>query len=157
MGIDINSLGPGAKRQILQKLGQQEREKTSKYHSTPTRRVAENGTAIEFDSQKEARRYDELLLMLKAGTIRDLKLQPQFTLQESYVTPEGVRVRAIRYVADFSYEIMRPYWKGYEAQCPPDGWYTVVEDVKSSATKTRVYALKKKLLMDRFGIEITEV
>lgn len=57
---------------------------------------------IPFDSQKEARRFIELRSLLKAGKIRNLKLQPQFTLQESYVTPEGERVRAVRYVADFS-------------------------------------------------------
>ena len=41
---------------------------------------------LRFDSQKEARRYDELMVMLRAGIISDLRLQPQFTLQESYVT-----------------------------------------------------------------------
>ena len=59
---------------------------------------------MDFDSKKEARRYDELMAMLRAGQIRDLKLQPQFTIQEAYTTPEGQRVRAIRYQADFSYE-----------------------------------------------------
>ena len=43
---------------------------------------AERGT-IRFDSQKEARRYDELMVMLRGGIITDLRLQPQFTLQES--------------------------------------------------------------------------
>jgi len=33
----------------------------------------------------------------------------------------------------------------------------VVEDVKSRATRTREYAVKKKMLKDRFGIDITEV
>ena len=35
---------------------------------------AERGT-IRFDSQKEARRYDELMVMLRAGIISDLRLQ----------------------------------------------------------------------------------
>ena len=35
---------------------------------------------LRFDSQKEARRYDELMVMLRAGIISDLRLQPQFTL-----------------------------------------------------------------------------
>ena len=84
------------------------------------------------------------MALLRAGKIRDLKLQPQFTLQESYKTPEGKRVQAIRYVADFSY---------FDCDLGKD----VVEDVKSRATKTRVYEMKRKLLLERFGIEIREV
>lgn len=167
MGIDINRLSPSAQAQIMQKLAAQNREKAeklaqeqtakeNKYRNIPDGR---NGAEreIRFKSRKEARRYDELMLMLKAGQIRDLKLQPQFTLQEAYTTPEGNRVRAIRYDADFSYEIMRPYWKGYEEHCPDEGWYYVVEDVKSRATKTRVYAIKKKLMAEKYGIEVQEI
>ena len=33
----------------------------------------------------------------------------------------------------------------------------MVEDVKSRATRTRVYAMKKKLMQERFGIDIQEV
>lgn len=84
--------------------------------------------------------------------IRDLKLQPQFTIQEAYTTPEGQRVRAIRYQADFSYE------RATEPDCNGEiHWLRVVEDVKSRATKTRVYEIKKKLLREKLGIEIREV
>lgn len=55
---------------------------------------AERGT-IRFDSQKEARRYDE---------------QPQFTLQESYLTEGGERIRAIRYTADFLTASAGSWW-----------------------------------------------
>lgn len=51
-------------------------------------------------------------------------------------------MQAIRYVADFSYT--------------RDGVF-IVEDVKSEATKTRVYGIKKKLVRERFGVEITEI
>ena len=85
-----------------------------------------------------------LALLLAAGNIRNLKLQPEFTLQEAYTTLEGVRVRAIRYRADFT------YYEGARG-------LKVVEDVKSRATRTRDYAMKKKLLKDRFGLDITEV
>lgn len=164
MGIDINQLSPQAQRQIAQKLAAQARKSTpeprqgkSKYHNTPAERNGESEN-IRFSSQKEARRYDELMLMLKAGEIRDLRLQPQFTLQEAYTTPDGKRVRAIRYVADFSYERMRPYWKGYEAHCPDDGWYRVVEDTKGGkATQTAIYKMKKKMMQDKYGITIKEV
>ena len=161
MGIDVSDLSPWAQKQVAQKLAAQMREraqeaqtKQSKYHNTPDERNAPEGGKIRFDSKKEAARYDELMLMLKAGKIRDLKLQPQFTLQEAYTTPDGKRIRAIRYCAAFSYEIF------CEALIGASGggtWIEKVEDVKSKATKTRVYAMKKKLMQEKYGITITEV
>ena len=144
---DIARMSPKAQRQVLQKLGKAARPKESKYHNVP-----EHRGKLRFDSKKEARRYDELLLLLRAGKIRSLRLQAQYTLQESYITPEGERVRAIKYVADFA----------YERACAPDKygtiiWLPVVEDVKSTATKTPQYEMKKKLLQERFGLSITEV
>lgn len=138
-GEDLARLGPAAQRQIYRKVvaAQRERSVKRKYNNQPTER---NG--IKFDSRKEANRYEELMLLLKAGEISDLKLQPQFTLQESYVTPEGERIRAIRYVADFS------YWQEGDM---------VVEDVKSKATATAQYKMKKKLMQERFGISVKEV
>lgn len=166
MAIDIRDLSPWAQAQIAQKVAAQMREKAvlkeeknRKYHNTPDERFSDDGKTIHFDSQKEARRFDELMIMLKAGQILDLKLQPQFTLQEAYTTPEGVRVRAIRYQADFSYKV-RDAEAEEEAEIlgfSCESWRTVVEDVKSKATKTRVYAIKRKLMHERFGITITEV
>ena len=125
----------------MEKLGIMQ-EKKRKYNNQPDQRGN-----VHFDSQKEARRYDELLMLQTAQKIRNLKLQPQFTLQESYLTPEGDRVRAIRYVADFSYEV--PEGEGQ--------WRLVVEDVKSKATKTKQYEMKRKMMLNRFGIKIEEV
>lgn len=112
-------------------------KKGTKYHSTPAERAG-----VRFDSQKEARRYDELMTMLRAGIISDLRLQPQFTLQESYVTETGERIRAIRYTADFSYRF---------------GGKLVVEDVKSAATRTKEYLRNKKFMRSKYGIDIQEV
>ena len=112
-------------------------KKDSKYHSTH----AERGE-LRFDSQKEARRYDELMVMLRAGIISDLRLQPQFTLQESYVTETGERIRAIRYTADFSYKF---------------GGKLVVEDVKSKPTRTKEYLRNRKFMRSKFGIDIQEI
>lgn len=147
-GSDLSRLGERYKRQILDKLAADTiTAEQKKYHNKPCSR----GT-LRFDSQKEARRYDELMLMLKAGKIRDLRLQAQYTLQESFLTPGGHRMRAIRYVADFAYE---------RATSPDrDGiiyWLPVVEDVKTKATKTPQYELKKKLMYEKYHIEITEV
>ena len=128
------------------------RRTAAKYHNRKAVRITAEGNTLEFDSQKEARRYDELVILLAAGKIRDLKLQPEFTLQEAYTTLEGVRVRAIRYRADFSYE------RATEPDCCGEvHWLPVVEDVKSEATKTRVYAIKRKLMHERLGIDVREV
>ena len=97
---------------------------------------------LRLDSKKEARRYDELMVMLRAGIISDLRLQPQFTLQESYVTETGERIRAIRYTADFLYKF---------------GGKLVVEDVKTKPTRTKEYLRNRKFMRSKFGIEIQEV
>ena len=159
---DLARLGSRAQKQIMEKLQKKNRITPSpspaatalpkesqgccapaKYHNVKAVRVMPNGEEHVFDSQKEARRYDDLMMLLRAGQIRELKLQPQFTLQESYIAADGNRVRAIKYVADFSYE--------------KQNGTKVVEDVKSKATETRVYRLKKKLMQEKFGIGVREV
>lgn len=163
MGIDINQLSPQVQRQIAQKLAAQARESTSeprkgksKYNNTPTERSGESAN-IRFASQKEARRYDELMLMLKAGKIRDLRLQQDFTLQEAYTTPQGERIRAIRYKADFVYERL----VGYYTDVAPkniEKWEKVIEDTKGGkATQTPIYKMKKKMMQEKYGITIREV
>ena len=136
-----------------------------KYHNQKAVREVD-GNVISFDSQKEARRFDELLLLWRQGVIRDLKLQEDFTLQEAYTSPEtGTRVRAIRYRADFTYlervgDDFGCMTGGQGSGRPTDEgcvWRKVVEDVKSQGTKTRVYEIKRKLLRERFGLEIREV
>lgn len=160
--LKLEDLPPKARDQAAKQM-KGGAPKPSKYHNRKATRQTPGGRTITFDSKKEARRYDELMVLLQAGKIKDLKLQPQFTLQEAYTTPEGVRVQAMRYQADFSYKeaIERLVQDG-----PEHGvvgfkreikWAPVVEDVKSPATKTRVYKMKKKLLRERLGIEITEV
>lgn len=81
------------------------------------------------------------MLLYQEGMIAELKLQPEFTLQEAFTTPSGKKVQAIRYRADFSY---RTKTGGY-----------IVEDVKG--VRTDVYALKRKMVLDKYGIEIVEV
>jgi hypothetical protein len=89
-----------------------------------------------FASQKEARRYAELCLLLKAGEIRDLVLQPRYAL-----VVNGYLIG--HYRPDFAYRL-------------PDGTL-IVEDVKSTATKTQAYRLRKRLMRACHGIDIQEV
>ena len=162
MAIDVKDLPPKYQAQALQKyMAQQKRrgqplpisadgpQKASKYHNSPTERVTGGGTVLRFDSQKEARRYDQLIELERAGQIQELRLQVDFTLQEAYTDTQGRRVRAIRYRADFA------YWR-YDD--PPGGWVRyVVEDVKSQATRTKAYEMKRKMMKERFDIDIREV
>lgn len=156
MAISVTDLPPKYQAQAVKKYMEQqarrghmpsaaavrEQPKRTKYHNTPTERVTPSGAVLRFDSQKEARRYDYLIERERAGLIRDLRLQVDFTLQEAYTDTEGRWVRAIRYRADFTYR---------ERDC------LVVEDVKSRGTRTREYLLKRKLMKDRLRIDITEV
>lgn len=133
---DLTELPPAIQEQVKIKDAVKKAKRT-KYGNIKT---AVNG--IKFDSKKEAERYTELVKLLKAGEISDLKLQRTFTLQEAFITPEGERIAAIKYVADFVYT--------------QDG-IQVIEDVKSKITKENaVYKLKKKLMAEK-GHYIQEV
>ena len=97
---------------------------------------------ILFDSAKEARRYGELDLMLKAGEIRDLRLQVPFELIPAQRDERGrIKERAVNYVADFVYTTREGI--------------LVVEDAKGM--RTDVYKLKKKMMLYFKNIEIKEV
>lgn len=89
----------------------------------------------KFASKAEARRYSELKLLEKAGQIKDLALQPRYSL-----VVYGEKV--CDYVADFEYRV-------------PGRTFAVVEDVKGM--RTPIYRLKKKLMRAIHGIEIQEI
>lgn len=96
----------------------------------------------KFDSKKEANRYQELVLLEKAGVIKNLSRQVKFVLipaQRDEATGKVIE-RECSYKADFKYE--------------EDG-KTVVEDVKGFRTKE--YIIKRKLLLYQYGIRIREV
>ena len=88
---------------------------------------------ITFDSKKEAARYGELKLLLKAGEITDLELQVTYPMIVN-------KQKVCSYRTDFRYTE-----KGKQ----------IVEDVKG--IRTSLYGLKKKLLKACYGIEISEV
>ena len=89
---------------------------------------------IIFDSQKEAKRYAVLKILLRGGEIEDLKLQPEFILQESFVK-NGKKFRPITYKADFQYYSVKEN-------------KIVVEDVKG--IETEVFKIKRKLFEHKF-------
>ena len=115
----------------------------NKYHA---RRVG------GFDSKKEARRYQELLLMQRAGKISHLQRQVVFELIPAQREPDqsgprgGVKrgrtiERAVKYVADFVY---------YDRATNK----TIVEDTKG--VRTPDYVIKRKLMLYLKGYRIKE-
>lgn len=80
-----------------------------------------------FDSIQESKRYKELKLLLKAGQIENLELQPHFLLQDSF-KKNGRTYRKIEYIADFQYI---------------ENGKIIVEDVKG--IQTDVFKIKHKL------------
>lgn len=133
-----------AKREMMDSLNTAiaNRPKQSKYMNKKT-----EVDGIIFDSKKEASRYTDLKLLLAGGQIKDIQLQKKFDI---IINAKHV----CYYYADFVYEEN----KSAAPTINPPIWETVVEDVKSVATKKKeVYRLKKKLMYAALGINIIEV
>ena len=88
----------------------------------------------DFPSKREAERYCELKLFLKAGLIRNLELQPRFLLQDEFFDKNEIKHKKIEYVADCM----------YIDKCGK----TIVEDVKGVLTD--VYKIKKKMFLKKY-------
>lgn len=108
---------------------------------------------VEFDSKREARRWCQLQMLVKAGEIYDLKRQVSFELIPAQYEPEirtktgGTKrgrciERKCEYVADFAYRSAKT------------GEY-IVEDAKG--VRTDVYKIKRKLMLYVHGIAVREV
>lgn len=99
---------------------------------------------MTFDSRKEAKRYQELILLERGKEITHLQTQVRFELIPSQKIGGKTIERPATYIADFVYH-------------RADG-SIVVEDVKSEATrKLPCYILKRKLMLFREGIQIHEI
>tara|TARA_R100000234_G_scaffold119614_1_gene103067 strand:- start:7763 stop:8113 length:351 start_codon:yes stop_codon:yes gene_type:complete len=90
---------------------------------------------IRFDSKLEMSRYKQLRILQKAGKIGDLETQARIPLHV-----QGQKIG--HYIADFRYKM---------------GSEVVIEDTKSSATKTPLYNWKKKHVLAEYGIKIIEI
>lgn len=111
---------------------------TNKFHAE---KVTVDGKT--FDSRKEARRYRELMLLQKAGAIRDLECQKRYRLIPTQKDKDGKTLeRPVDYFADFVY-------------IDTTTGELVVEDTKGF--KTKDYIIKRKLLLERYGVQIREV
>ena len=124
----------------------------NKYYNVKTR----TSDGLVFDSTKEARRWEQLLLLQKAGKITSLERQVKYEIipaqYETYerFSKKGVRIkdgqrlveRKVEYVADFVYT-------------DAETGESIVEDAKGIRTKD--YIIKRKLMFAVHGIRIKEV
>lgn len=112
---------------------------------------------IKFDSKREARRYEELLLLEQAGEIKDLKRQVKYIVIPAQREPDSVGVRGGKikgkliekecaYYADFVYTDTHT---GEQ----------IVEDVKGyrDGQAYALFKIKRKLMLYVYGIQIKEV
>lgn len=108
---------------------------------------------IVFDSKKEAKRFQELLLLERAGAIQGLNRQVKYVLIPEQREPDIIGKRGGRkpgkllerecaYIADFVY---------FDHELGG----IVVEDTKGFRTKD--YIIKRKLMLFRHGIQIKEI
>lgn len=111
---------------------------------------------ITFDSKKEANRFRELQFLERAGKITALQRQVKYVLiptqrefsneiykkgaHQGHFKPGKVLEKECSYIADFAYI--------------QDGAY-VVEDTKG--VRTEAYKIKRKLMLERYGIKVREV
>jgi hypothetical protein len=115
-----------------------------------------------FDSKKEATRWFELQLLQKAGMITDLRRQVKFVLIPTQYSvherfgKKGQQLKPLKkvleqecsYIADFVYHDVRL-------------GETVVEDVKGyrdpASAGYAKFVIKRKLMLERYGIQVREV
>lgn len=119
--------------------------KLPKYRNRKAVRVID-GETVTFDSEREAHRWDELVLLQRAGAISDLRRQVRYRLIPALRDLQGrVVEKPCDYVADFV------YFEKREGKAP----LHVVEDAKGY--RTDAYVIKRKLMYQKFGVRIREV
>jgi hypothetical protein len=97
------------------------------------------------DSLKESRRQEELKLLREAGEIRDLFFHVTYELIPRQVKEGGAIERAVKYTCDAQYVDV-------------ETGRLVVEDSKSHATcKAKDWHMRRKLMLERYGIEVRVV
>lgn len=106
------------------------KEKENKFKA---KKCSEDG--FKFDSLRERKRYLELKFLQGKGTISELTVHPVYAF-----TYEGKIF--CKMLPDFRYM---------------ENGEIVIEDVKSKATITTVYRLKKKMLKLWYGLDVKEI
>lgn len=107
----------------------------NKYHAIKVK--TEDGV---FDSRKEYKEWIKLKKLQEQGLITDLQRQVEFVLIPTQYIDGKLAERRVVYIADFVY-----YNQGI----------MIVEDTKG--VKTPEYVIKRKMMLQKYGIHITEV
>jgi GH25 family lysozyme M1 (1,4-beta-N-acetylmuramidase) len=158
--LSVSDLSPRMKAQILKKLAEEEKQNKAiqeaiesekqqqkngnKYHAEKKTAILPDGTEHTFDSAKEFRVYNDLMIRQKAGEISDLRLQVPYELIPKQIKSNGKAERSVHYIADFVYT--------------EDGKQKVV-DVKGyrKGGAYAVFVIKRKLMLWVNGIEVIEM
>lgn len=128
---DLNKVRPMTREQLInQAFGGNAKGKPSKYGNVKT-----TVDGMLFDSKREAARYKELQLMVRAKEISNLTCQVTMPINHN-------DQHICNYIADFRYYDNRKKMLVYE---------------DSKGMRTAIYRLKKKLVRAFYGIEISEV
>lgn len=128
--------------------------KTSKYRA---KKIEVDG--YSFDSKKEADRYLFLKSKERLGLIRDLQMQVPFVVipaQYKFVTeytPKTHKEKTVKKLAE-----QKVVYKADFVYTTYDG-ELCVEDVKGyrKGTAYSVFVIKRKLMLERHGIQVIEV
>lgn len=113
---------------------------------------------LEFDSKKEARRWQELKLLESAGEISSLQRQVKFVLIPTQREFTNEIVKTGRNKGKFKQGKLierECYYKADFAYLDNKTNHIVVEDAKGMRTKD--YIIKRKLMLHVHGIRIREV
>lgn len=118
---------------------------TQEFRKTRSRKSKYGNRKVEldghtFDSQMEARYYQQLVWLKQAKQIKDFKLQPRYRLLDGF-EKNGTRHRPIDYIADFEIHNL-------------DGSIEVV-DVKGAVTQA--FGLKRKMFEKKYPHKLTIV
>lgn len=146
----MNTMSLKQYRQLKKQLKRAQTGQENKYNNRKVVILGEN-----FDSQKEADRWAQLKLMERAGSITDLQRQVKFVLipaQREVIRLKNGDIKSGKVIEK-------------EASYKADFVYTdtatgerVVEDVKSEITsKNQTYVLKRKLMLQVYGIRVHEI
>jgi ferredoxin-fold anticodon binding domain-containing protein len=127
---DIEGLKQSGKIRDFKVMEKKPEPKKAKYGNQKT-----DVNGITLASKKEAKRYKELNLLLKAGKIGMLARQVEYELNVG-------GSHSLKYIADFQY-------------IDRETGETIVEDVKG--TRTPTYKKKRRLMKKLFNIEIKEL
>ena len=117
------------------------REKFGKSHKAKYRNEKCSWGGKDFPSRRERDRYIQLYYDQQDGVIRELRTQVKFALIPAQRIDGKLVEREVSYIADFVYR--------------DRNGNLVVED--SKGFRTREYVIKRKMMLEKYGIKIVEV